>query len=293
MIREILVEEGDWVEKDQPMAVLSNWEPVRNVAVTKAELEKAAATLRRLEDGATPEEIDVAVKEVERMESRVTFSQADAERAKILLESETISRRSAEEAQSEYQTDLADLEVARANLRLVESAATQADLEAARAEVRRLTAELSFREDELGRTRILAPAEGRVITPNLHLSLGKYLPVGGLLAELEDNRVARAEIEIPETDIGEVQVGDAARLKVWGFSDRELVGTVVAVSPSAEKRDYGQVVRVRTDLPNADGLLRSQMTGYGKVEGPTVPVWKAFLQLFIRFFRVEVWSWIP
>jgi putative peptide zinc metalloprotease protein len=35
------------------------------------------------------------------------------------------------------------------------------------------------------------------------------------------------------------------------------------------------------------------MTGYAKIGGTTMPVWKAFSLALRRFFNVQVWSWIP
>jgi putative peptide zinc metalloprotease protein len=35
------------------------------------------------------------------------------------------------------------------------------------------------------------------------------------------------------------------------------------------------------------------MTGYAKIGGTTMPVWKAFTLTLVRFFNVQVWSWIP
>jgi putative peptide zinc metalloprotease protein len=52
-------------------------------------------------------------------------------------------------------------------------------------------------------------------------------------------------------------------------------------------------VRVNADIPNDEGELKSGMTGYAKIAGGEMPVWRAYLSLFVRFFDVEVWSWIP
>ena len=41
------------------------------------------------------------------------------------------------------------------------------------------------------------------------------------------------------------------------------------------------------------GELRTGMTGYAKVGAGKMPVWKAFSLAMIRFFNVQVWSWVP
>jgi putative peptide zinc metalloprotease protein len=58
-------------------------------------------------------------------------------------------------------------------------------------------------------------------------------------------------------------------------------------------RKEGKVVRVISELDNADDLLRTDMTGYAKIESQWRPVGVAFTRWLIRFLFVEVWSWIP
>lgn len=292
-VLEILVREGDWVEAGQVLAILSAWDEERDLAVTAAKLDEARAKLRRLKEGSKPEEVELAEKQVESARTRVTFSRLSAERAAILVKKGHISQQKADFAESEYEENKADLAVAEANLKLVKSAATTSEIEALEADVRALEGELKFRRAEVERSRIIAPVAGRVVTKDLHFNLGKYLPIGALFLEIEDIRLAQVAVDVPETDIAEVQIGDRVRVKAWGASETERIGEVVEIAPVAEPREFGEIVRVTTQVPNADGFLKSGMTGYAKIEGSEMPVWQAFTRLFVRFFRIEFWSWIP
>jgi multidrug resistance efflux pump len=292
-VLDISVREGDWVEKGQVLAVLSAWDEERDLAVTAADLDKARAKLRRLKEGSKPEEVALAEKQVESARAKVTFSRLSAQRAAILVEKGHISQQKAEDAASEYEENKANLAVAEANLNLVRSDATASEIEALEAEVRALEGELKYRRAQVERSRIVAPVAGRIVTKNLRFNLGKYLPVGALFTEIEDMRVAQVELEVPESDIAEVRVGSRVRLKAWGASETERLGKVVEIAPVAEPREFGEIVRVTTEVPNEDGFLKSGMTGYGKIEGSEMPVWEAFTRLFVRFFRIEFWSWIP
>ena len=53
------------------------------------------------------------------------------------------------------------------------------------------------------------------------------------------------------------------------------------------------MVRVLAVFDNAQGALRSGMTGYAKIDGAQMRVWEAYLRSITRFFQVEVWSWVP
>ena len=65
------------------------------------------------------------------------------------------------------------------------------------------------------------------------------------------------------------------------------------LAPLAEEREFGRVVRVSVRVPNPDGRLASNMTGHAKIEVGERPVWEVFSRIVVRFFEVELWSWLP
>jgi multidrug resistance efflux pump len=290
---EILVAEGDIVTRGQLLARLSSWDQENGIKVTQAMLEGAEANLARLQAGAKPEELELATRELERARVSLSFSEAEANRARELVATGTISQQAYEAAIAAYDADLAGLEVAQANLDLVRSGATEEEIAIATAEVARLTEELAFRQDELARTRIEAPMDGRVITADLELRHGAFLTVGETLVEIEDAATITAMIAVPEADIALIAPGDAVRLRIWGQGAGEITGTVRDIAPVASGTTQGNVVQVEASFANEAGLLRSGMTGYAKVDGAEMRVWEAYLRSIRRFFEIEVWSWIP
>jgi multidrug resistance efflux pump len=292
-ILEVLVDEGEIVLQDQVLAKISSWEQENAVQATGAQLAGAQAQLNKLLAGAKAEEIDLAMKQVESARSSLALSQAELDRATSLLASGTITQRAFDSANSTYQQDIANLAVSEARLELVRSGSTPEEIAIAQSDVDRLATELSYRKDELERTSIRAPMEGRVVTPNLDLLRGRYLRTGEILIEIERVEVIKASIAVPEADIGLIKVGAEVRLKAWGDSDREILGVVESVSSAAIEQTSGSVVRVLASFDNSDGLLRSNMTGYAKIDGGEMTVWRAYLRSLTRFFQIEVWSWIP
>lgn len=292
-IFKILVNEGDWVDENQQIAQISSWDQERDVAVDRAKLAQAKAKLAQLVEGAKPEAIAVAERQVEAQRASVAYNKAELDRAAELLKTGTVAQAYFEKAKKNYDDDVTKLQTALANLDLVRSAATQSQLDAAKADVEHVQAQLNYHEDQLERTRVRAPGAGRVITPNLYLLVGKWLKSGEKLLDIENTRSVDAEIYIPETDVSLVKIGNTVRVKAWGYSDREIAGKVVFISPAAEKQSYGMVVRVKATIPNEDGFLKSGMSGYAKVNAHEMDTWYAFARYVIRFFQVEVWSWIP
>ena len=289
----VSVTEGEIVQRGQVLGQLSSWDQERQILVTESQLTAAQANLDQLRAGPKPEEIELARRQVISSEASVAFSQAEADRARDLAATGVVSQQAYEKALSTLETDLANLDVARANLDLVLSGATVNDIAIAQAEVDRLTAELAFQRDELERAKIVAPMDGRVVTANLQLLNGRYLRAGEPLLEIENADMVTAAIAVPESDISLIALGDVVRLKAWGQSNVEIEGTVQAIAPAASQEGYGSVVRVSAVFPNPDDFLRSGMTGYAKIEGAQMRTWEAYLRSIRRFFQVEVWSWIP
>ncbi len=287
------VTEGDVVTPGQVLGHLSSWDQERQVRVTQALLDAAEANLSRLLAGPKPEEIEVARRRLESARASVAFSRAEAERTRELAASGVESQQAADRAQSVLDTDLANLAVSEASLALVMSGATENDIAMAQAEVDRLSIDLAFWRDELERTRIVSPMEGRVVTADLQLLTGNYLRVGEPLLEIENAAMVSAVIAVPESDISLVSPGDRVRLKAWGQSDIEVDGSVQTIAPAAQQESYGNVVRVIATFPNPDDFIRSGMTGYAKIEGAEMRAWEAYLRSIRRFFQIEVWSWIP
>lgn len=112
-------------------------------------------------------------------------------------------------------------------------------------------------------------------------------------------------------------IGAAVKLKLWAYPHRIIEGTVTTITPVAYERsrgrieqralteremlydgeravrEQGKVVRVLTAISNDDAGLRTDMTGYAKIASGRKTLASAFLGWLARFFRVEVWSWIP
>ncbi len=292
-IAHVYVEQGQFVTAGTVLAELSNWDQTSNIAISEAKLAGATASLAKLEVGAQPEQIAVERAQVARAEATLLYKKFEVERNRELLASSTVSKATLDKAEADYAAAVADLEVAKANLALVEIGSTPEELEIARAEVLRQKQELAFARDELERTKIVAPIDGRIITADLHLRTGGYLRTGDQFIELERIETVTATISVPEADIGLIKPGQTVRLRARSESGIEVLGVVKQIAPVAEDSGYGLIVRATAEFPNTSGLLRSEMTGYAKIDGVEMRVWEAYFRSIVRFFQIDVWSWIP
>lgn len=292
-IVEVLVQEGDWVSVDQVLARQSTWDEERDIRVREAEIAKSEAELATLVAGPRQEEISVAEKRIETAVVQVTAAKRELERQQDLLGRGAGADKMVAVEENKYLLALAELEEARAELDLLKAPVHESEVQAAEAAIARDTSDLEYKRLQLEHALIKATADGRVVTPLEQLAVGSFLPVGGLFAEIENSRTVLAEIEVPETDVPEVSLGASAELRLWSSPWESVAGIVRRISPKAEERDFGRIVRVLVEVPNPDERLTPNMTGYAKIVAEERPVWEAFTRSFVRFFEIEVWSWLP
>ncbi|MEM1429113.1 MAG: efflux RND transporter periplasmic adaptor subunit [Pseudomonadota bacterium] len=292
-ITEIRVQEGDWVSEGQILAVLSNWDEQRDISVRSAELSRLQAELDGLIEGPSPTEIAVAEQRLSTAMVQVEIAQEQLDLQQQLYDRGTTTKSALDDANADLRLARAEAEEARATLVHARTGPTESEIAAARAEIVRHEEDLRFADLKLAQTFVRAVTEGQVVGSLSGVPIGTYLPEGGLFVELEDNRTLVAEIEVPETLIGEVQPGARAEMRFWADANTSVFGTVERVAPKAEEREFGRVLRVQVDVPNPDGRLAANMTGQGKIDAGTYPVWQVFSRIIVRFFEVELWSWLP
>jgi putative peptide zinc metalloprotease protein len=295
-LTEVLINEGDWVKPGQIVGILSDWDQQANLAVAKAQLENAKASLQALYETPKPEDLELARTQYELAVSKLPYDKAQYERAAVLVKTDAVSRSNYDQIVSQYQQDQAAAEVARANYEDVRTGPTPGQLDAARALVRQYAATVAYNEDQLERTRIRATAYGSVVTPNPMLLRGQWFTQGQLVFTVQDLRTVQADVQVPETDIGHVQLGGNVRLRPLGYPEITFPGTAMAIAGDAQPDPGGSgtnIIRVRADIPNPDGALHPTMTGYAKLTGLFMPTWQAFMQMIIRFFMITIWSFIP
>jgi len=292
-VRKVLVKEGDTVKANDVIAELADDEEQAAVASSKADIAKLYAELQLLKLGARPEEIDLARQEVATAQKKYDYAQAEAVRQEKAFNQKAVSEQQYQHYLSEAQVGQQQLLESKRHLDLISGAARPEKLDEIRAEIASAQAQLQYHTQQLEYTKVRAPIGGRVVSGTLIFAVGDYLERGALLARIEDSNHLQVQISLPETAIGEVAVGDHACAKAWGVPYACYPGTVTQIAPSADITTDGRVIRVMMQVDQVDDRIRPEMTGYAKVHAATYPLIVAFTRPVVRFFLVEVWSWLP
>jgi putative peptide zinc metalloprotease protein len=297
LVGEVFVREGDWVEEGQAVAALVEHVQERNVQAAEAKLAELKARRAALVAGTRTEEIHRAKLAEIAARDQFVWSKARAERYKSLLDQGVIGVQEYDNVIQAQRTNESALEEATAYLEILQRGARVESVEAADAEIRSQEAIVEHFRGDIGRTLLISPIAGYVTTPRIDQLQGRYLNPGqrDLVATIADTRVMLAEIEVPEEDIDGVSVGNEVTLYTWSYPDREFVGKVAAVAPVAVEDELKQhsMIRAVTEIPNPDGLLKADMTGFAKIQVNQRPVWDVLFRPIWRWVRIEVWSWIP
>ena len=296
VVARVLVRENQWVTPDRTLAELSAWEQEHDIVATGAEIERKQAELELLLHGPKAEAIEATREQLALAQVRASHSRKLRELLEPVHRQGVVKDLEYQEAVKTAEVDQAAVAVAEANLKLIKSPPLSMEVTAKQAELRQLREQLAYLQDQRERTRLRAPVAGKIVTPRLEFKTGGFLKEGDLFATVEDSRVMQAEILAPETDIGEVGLDAPVQLRVWAYPLRDFAGRVAVIAPVVEQNPdnpFVRAVRVTVEIPNPDGLLKSQMSGFAKIAAGDKPLIVAFTRALVRFVMIEVWSWLP
>ena len=293
VIGEVYFDGGEFVKKGTLIGRLSYSEYVAKEKIYSAQILEQKAVINELKSRPRPEEVQLATRELAVEKTRVTFSEAKVYRLEKLYKERATSFEELDDARREYRVDMDQVEEKLANLKLVELGASTDQIAAAEAKLKSLEEERNYYLDMIEKSKLYMPFNGRIADIHLQQKMGSFLEKGKPLTVVENTDRVFAQIEIPEPDIGYVEQKARTIIRPNAIQNKEFHGVVSTVSPRVEKLTFGKVVQVATVLENKDGTIKTGMTGYAKIEGGTLPIWKVFSLALFRFVRVEMWSWIP
>ena len=269
-IEELLIQQGDEIEKGQTIAVLDSRDRLEaalnqareqvgvaeaNLAQVKAgaktgEIQAQQAAIARIE-AERSNDIAAQTATVSRIEAEVNNAQVEYQRYEQLYRDGAIS---ASEKDSKYltlATAKEQLAEAKANLNRIKSSQQQqiaeaqatlnkiaevrpVDVEVAAAEVRQAQAAVKTAQAELDRAYIKSPQAGRVI--KVLTRPGEVVSSNEGIARIGQISQMYVVAEVYESDIGKVQLGQQATVTSSAIA-RKLTGTVERIGLEVERQE--------------------------------------------------------
>lgn len=295
LVDEVYFDGGETLSKGTVIAELVNEQQKLDVEKTKNEIKKTNEELGVLLSTPSPEQVAVAKEELQKAEVQLSFSQEDLKLIEGLYKKKSVTLDAYQNARQQVELDRQSVKLGVANLDYVKNKVNKHEIEAIKTELSILHDQLAYHVQELERTKLKMPIDGKIITMNLKSLKNSYLKAGEIFAKVEDASKVRVEIKIPEGDIGEVSPGDKVKLRLQTYPKSTLQCNVRNVHPSIRQDDSGGYSYIISDcfIDNESGELKTGMTGFAKIEGREMLAIAAFSRALVRFVKVEVWSWVP
>jgi HlyD family secretion protein len=230
-IMDIFVKDGDRVTRGQPLLLLDTIQLMADVAQMQFSLEELSA--RADASRSTSERDRLEYERQEKLHKQNLASETQFTNAKFTNET------------------------------------SQANYQAMRAQVNTARARLEKARDNLRKTRITSPMAG--IVTFLGCEVGEIAQAqnsftqGKTLMTVADLSVFEVEVDVDETEIAKVQVGQKSEIRVDAFSDTTFAGHVVEIGNSAQTsgqgtENYTTSFRVKVRFAETDAPIRPGMS---------------------------------
>ncbi|MBM3750070.1 MAG: HlyD family efflux transporter periplasmic adaptor subunit [Acidimicrobiia bacterium] len=235
----LAVNEGDVVKQGQ---FLLQIDP-RNLQtqVNSREASLAAARSQLLETEAS----------IENARTNLRLAEEQVGRQRELFKSGLTPRETLDRAETDVKLRQADL------TRLQQSMKTQ------QTRLRQDEAALEDAEFNLNKVRLVSPINGIVTRRNIEegetVVVGTMNNAGTVLMTIADLSVIETEVEVDETDIPFIELGQPAKVKIDAFPDKEFTGRVTEVGNSAiqtagaaaqRATNFKVIVTLEGEVPN-------------------------------------------
>ena len=244
-LRSVNVEEGDQVRKGQLLAVLENDDYRAEVASAQAEVETKEATLRKVVNGARAQERSEALSSVRAAQAVLDNARVDVDRRQKLYAAGVISREELDRYTREYDVAKAQHQESVERHSLVDDHAREEDIAFAQADLQLARARLADAQAKYEKTLIKSPIDGTVLRKHHRSgeSVSNSSTVPDPILTVGDKKVLRVRVDVDETDVNRVHVGQKAYVTADAFGKQKFWGYVVRVGELLGPKN------VRTDEP--------------------------------------------
>ena len=232
-ITRLYVKEGDKVKRGQVLAQLENVQSAADVAMTRA-------TLTSSQTDAVAADAALKTAEAAFKSSAADLSRAklDYDRYQALYKNQLVAKADYDTKKAAY--EMADAVHAQDGTRIAQA---KAQLDSANGRVGQARASLTRVNDILSKTTYDAPFDGTVTNLPVHegetVVMGIQNSPGSTLMTVADMGVITAEIQVDETDIVNVKLGQNAEVTIDAIPNQTFKGTVTEIGDNAIIRSTG------------------------------------------------------
>ena len=138
----------------------------------------------------------------------------------------------------------------------------------------------------------LNAVRGLIVSGDLSQQLGGAVRKGQNLFEIAPLDAYRIVLQVAESDIAHLAVGQAGELVLTALPDRVIPFRVTLITAVAHTEGGRNVFRVEATPEAAIPDLRPGMAGVGKVSVDEARLVRIWTRRFVDWSRLQLWSWL-
>jgi HlyD family secretion protein len=270
---ERLVDEGQTVKSGQLVGRLEDLELKEERNSRAAEERASKAAVADLEAGSRREEISQGEAALARMRYDAERLARDAARAEELFKREVIPLKELDAAKTSRDAAASAVREAEQHLKLLKVGPRPYAVRQAQARAEGASAGRALAETRLSQSTLYSPLTGLVLSK--HAEPGEMLAAGAPVVTVGKMDEVWLRGYIPESELGRVKVGQAARVTVDTWPGRSFEGRISFIASEAEftpknvqteKERVKLVYRIKITLPNPKGELKPGMPADAVIE---------------------------
>ena len=244
-LKSVNVEEGDTIHRGQALAELENADYRAQVESARANVLAKEAPLRKVINGARLQERKEAWSSVNEAKAVMENALAELQRRHELFNAGVVSREEMERYTREADVAKAKYQAAVEQHSLVDDHAREEDQSLAEADLKFAKAQLAEALARYEKTFIRSPIDGNVMRKHHRSgeSVSNSSTVPDPILTIGDRNVLRVRVDVDETDVSKVQIGQKAYVTADAFGKQKFWGHVVRVGQQLGPKN------VRTDEP--------------------------------------------
>lgn len=236
----LYVEQGDRVTTGQDLARMDASNLQGPLLQAQAGLKQAQANLRKLQAGSRPQDIAQAEQALREAQAQMVALTSLYTSNQALYNSGALSQTDRDRSRSDYEAARARIKRLTQALDLLKAGSRPEDIAVAEAQVMQAQGSLKTVQTQLNDTLIKAPFAGTItqkyadvgafVTPTTSASATSSATSSSIVALASD---LEAVVNVAETDVGSIQVGQTVELQVDAYPNHPFQGRVRRVAPES------------------------------------------------------------
>lgn len=256
-VTKVAVRRGDVVADGAVLAEIDDTLEKLSRASREDDAEAARADLALLKAGAKNEDLASLGAQVKAAEATRALLQKNAERARALQASGSVSQAELDRADAEVERATAEVKSLVQRLASLQRGARAEEIERAKARVDSTSGVVALADERIARHALKAKGAGDVL--DVHVEAGELAVGGAPVVTIADTTRPYVDVFVPQGELGAVRVGAKAEIKVDArpaplAGSVESVGRRTEFTPRylfSERERPNLVVRVRVRIDDA------------------------------------------